>query len=818
MMTHPTKKKRVKGEKMLMKTKRSGFSIKKKLLALIIAFMIVLGYSPATYIPSVNAAENELVILASDLNRAINDNSSPYAQYIDRSSGTIDVIISDYNGRDVRIEMDQALTVDKLWVNFSNTFITGDKALTLNNTSQIGRNFTLESGSNLILSGNNAKLNVQGNFYNKGSIDLKNAYRLYCTYDFYLQGGSISGNALKKIIECDNGSIYIEGGEINATSSEYGLYAKKDIKIDGGYLNISATSADAIYANYNFYFNGGQLDARSSSTSYDKCALVAGKSITISDNCFIKVPDYGTVGSCNGLPCIADKNGTKAGIITLKESINLSKATVTGIEDKEYTGSPITQSPVVTYNSTVLKENYHYTVSYQNNTAAGTATVVINSIHDNDVSGSITKTFKIIGHEHTVVIDKAVAATCQKTGLTEGSHCSECNIVIKKQEVIPKISHNFQDVAGSAKAATCTTNGKTADKKCTMCDATIAGTSIPAKGHKPVTIPAVEPTTTSTGLTEGKKCSECGYVLVSQQVIPMIDNTCQHVWNSGVVTIEPKCLELGEKLYTCTKCGGTMTEPIAALGHLEVIDAYKAPTTTSTGLTEGSHCGRCQKVIKEQITIPMLEPEPAPASGSSGTGNNDDKDKQEEASGKQNNNQDSNKSNTQNNSNNQSNNSANTNAGNNTKKPVTAPAPKYSNEWVNGKWYDELGNCTYEGILSWNSDATGWWVEDSSGWYPTDSWQKIDGYWYYFKPDGYMASGEYYKGYWFNSNGTMDDKYFLTWKSNSSGWWVEDISGWWPSSSWLKIDGYWYYFDGSGYMVTNQYVDGCWLGADGACW
>lgn len=140
-----------------------------------------------------------------------------------------------------------------------------------------------------------------------------------------------------------------------------------------------------------------------------------------------------------------------------------------------------------------------------------------------------------------------------------------------------------------------------------------------------------------------------------------------------------------------------------------------------------------------------------------------------------------------------------------------------SNEWINGKWISADGSCTYEGELKWKCNSTGWWVEDTKGWYPVSSWQKIDGIWYYFNASGYMASNEYYNGYWFNSDGSWDPQYFLTWKSNSTGWWVEDKSGWWPSSQWLKIDGSWYYFDASGYMVTNQYVDGYWLGSDGAC-
>ncbi len=142
---------------------------------------------------------------------------------------------------------------------------------------------------------------------------------------------------------------------------------------------------------------------------------------------------------------------------------------------------------------------------------------------------------------------------------------------------------------------------------------------------------------------------------------------------------------------------------------------------------------------------------------------------------------------------------------------------QYKNEWVDKRWYDDSGNQTYNGILSWKSNSIGWWVEDNAGWYPQDSWQKIDGIWYYFKPDGYMASSEYYGGYWFNGDGSWDDQYYLTWKSNSTGWWVEDKSGWWPSNKWLKINGSWYYFDSSGYMVTSQYIDGYWIGADGVC-
>ena len=117
----------------------------------------------------------------------------------------------------------------------------------------------------------------------------------------------------------------------------------------------------------------------------------------------------------------------------------------------------------------------------------------------------------------------------------------------------------------------------------------------------------------------------------------------------------------------------------------------------------------------------------------------------------------------------------------------------------------------------WKCNSKGWWVEFSDGSYPVNMWQKIDGVWYYFDESGYMVSGEWREGYWLSVNGALEYNYTASWKNNSSGWWYEDGSGWYPVSSWQKIDGCWYYFDNSGYIVTNQYVDGYWLGADGKC-
>lgn len=47
--------------------------------------------------------------------------------------------------------------------------------------------------------------------------------------------------------------------------------------------------------------------------------------------------------------------------------------------------------------------------------------------------------------KHTEVVDNEVAPTCTMSGLTEGSHCSVCNEVIKKQEIIQATGHTYID-------------------------------------------------------------------------------------------------------------------------------------------------------------------------------------------------------------------------------------------------------------------------------------------------------------------------------------------------------------------------------------
>lgn len=58
---------------------------------------------------------------------------------------------------------------------------------------------------------------------------------------------------------------------------------------------------------------------------------------------------------------------------------------------------------------------------------------------------------------HTAVVDKAVAATCTETGLTEGSHCSVCDEILMAQTVVDTLGHDWSEwvKAGNREKSTC---------------------------------------------------------------------------------------------------------------------------------------------------------------------------------------------------------------------------------------------------------------------------------------------------------------------------------------------------------------------------
>ena len=102
---------------------------------------------------------------------------------------------------------------------------------------------------------------------------------------------------------------------------------------------------------------------------------------------------------------------------------------------------------------------------------------------------------------------------------------------------------------------------------------------------------------------------------LNKQVTDLISTTikqltCTHEWGDRETLKNPTCTEKGQTGVVCHKCGKVKDkkDDLEPTGHTPVTDPAVAPTETTDGLTEGSHCGVCGAVLTAQEVIPMLDP------------------------------------------------------------------------------------------------------------------------------------------------------------------------------------------------------------------
>ncbi len=102
---------------------------------------------------------------------------------------------------------------------------------------------------------------------------------------------------------------------------------------------------------------------------------------------------------------------------------------------------------------------------------------------------------------------------------------------------------------------------------------------------------------------------------LNKQVTDLIGSTIKqltcgkHEYGDFEILKNPTCTEKGQKGKICKKCGKiTEKTDIPETGHTPVTDPAVAPTETTDGLTEGSHCSVCGVVLQAQEVIPMLDP------------------------------------------------------------------------------------------------------------------------------------------------------------------------------------------------------------------
>ena len=200
-----------------------------------------------------------------------------------------------------------------------------------------------------------------------------------------------------------------------------------------------------------------------------------------------------------------------------------------------------------------------------------------------------TKTEEIpaTGHQHTEIRNKK-EATCTETGYTGDTYCKDCGTKLSSGEVISKKAHDYE--VKDRQKPTCTTDGYVLSV-CKACGDEKQEV-LPATGHQHTEIRnKKEATCKAEGYTGDMYCKDCGEKLSDGKTIA---KTTEHTWDAGKVTKAATCTEKGVKTYTCTVCGATKTEEIAAIGHqhTEVRNKVEA-TCTKEGYSGDVYCTDC---------------------------------------------------------------------------------------------------------------------------------------------------------------------------------------------------------------------------------
>ena len=200
-------------------------------------------------------------------------------------------------------------------------------------------------------------------------------------------------------------------------------------------------------------------------------------------------------------------------------------------------------------------------------------------------------------HENTEVRN-VKDPTCSQEGYTGDTYCKDCGTLLFTGKSIPKTAHIW-DAGKVTQNATCTQNGiKTFT--CTVCESTRTE-EVPATGHtNKFTKFAKNASCKSEGYTGDTYCQDCGALLEEGKII----SKTAHTWNAGEVTKTASCTAEGVKTFTCTSCGITKTEAIAATGHgTTEIRNEKTASCASEGYTGDLYCTVCGQKISSGSVI-----------------------------------------------------------------------------------------------------------------------------------------------------------------------------------------------------------------------
>ena len=381
----------------------------------------------------------------------------------------------------------------------------------------------------------------------------------------------------------NSGTLTVNGGKI--TIANLRAHAKYPIDnnstsgdailvINGGHLYNYNTSAIRMFCNSTTYknsvtINGGLIEGYSAIWMQNPSSTATVKGdLTITDG-EIRTTAAAYVNGTADLKDVSSKIYTtsEGGAWSEESFINFAG----GIFNENVNVYYSAPSNVTVSEEAVFNGNIEYVIPHVHDytavVTAPTCTTEGFTTYTCDCGDEYTDNV-VAALDHDMIVDEAVAPTCTETGLTEGSHCSRCDYKVE-QQVVAALDHDM--IIDAAKAPTCTETGLTEGSHCSRCDYKVEQQVVAANGHRYGNLNVISAT-----------CTENGYIIIEC-------GDCGGSWDSRYDQ-EAKDYLVDYPFFNLDK-----------LGHDMIVDEAVAPTCTETGLTEGSHCSRCDYKVEQQI-------------------------------------------------------------------------------------------------------------------------------------------------------------------------------------------------------------------------
>ena len=131
-------------------------------------------------------------------------------------------------------------------------------------------------------------------------------------------------------------------------------------------------------------------------------------------------------------------------------------------------------------------------------------------------------------------------------------------------------------------------------------------------------------------------------------------------------------------------------------------------------------------------------------------------------------------------------------------------AVEKENRWVkvNGKWKYWLVTGEFQKDSWLKLNDVSYYLDEQGN--VVIGWKQIDDSWYYFNEDGTMATDSWIGEDYVDVSGAWKPEILKEkWMSSGGKWWYRHSDGSYTTSNWEWINGKWYYFDASGWMMTG---------------